>query len=166
LAGQVPQARNAEESLKRIRGLLIAGITHVLDLTVLGEYRLGPYEHLLVEEAGKLGRTVSYIRFPIGDLTVPTEARMGQILDSIDDALSEGGKAYVHCHAGIGRTGTVVGCYLVRHGMTGQEALEEIARRRDGISSSEHRSPETDDQRQFVLEWSEPDGKRPVSPQE
>ena len=34
---------------------------------------------------------------------------------------------YVHCWGGIGRTGTVVGCWLVRHGMTGDEALAEFA---------------------------------------
>ena len=30
---------------------------------------------------------------------------------------------YLHCWGGVGRTGTVVGCWLVRHGRTGDEAL-------------------------------------------
>ena len=38
---------------------------------------------------------------------------MREILDCLDDALRSGRKVYVHCRAGIGRTGTVVGCLLV-----------------------------------------------------
>jgi protein-tyrosine phosphatase len=60
---------------------------------------------------------------------------------------------YVHCFGGIGRTGTVVGCYLVRHGADAETALAEIARRRQGTPDGYRRSPETNEQRQFVLTW-------------
>ena len=46
---------------------------------------------------------------------------------AVDDALGEGRTVYVHCWGGIGRTGTVVGCWLVRHGLTGRGALDQIA---------------------------------------
>ena len=39
------------------------------------------------------------------------------------------GGVYVHCWGGIGRTGTTVGCWFVRHGRTGDQALAEIAER-------------------------------------
>ena len=55
-----------------------------------------------------------------------------QILDDLDQALADGHRVYLHCFGGIGRTGTVVGCYLVRHGMTGNEVLEQIAAWRRG----------------------------------
>ena len=42
---------------------------------------------------------------------------MTRILDDVDAALADGGAVYVHCWGGIGRTGTVVGCWLVRHGL-------------------------------------------------
>jgi protein-tyrosine phosphatase len=60
---------------------------------------------------------------------------------------------YVHCRAGIGRTGLVVGCYLVRHGETGNEALLAIKQLRSSISSSWMQSPETDAQVDFVRNW-------------
>lgn len=91
------------------------------------------------------------------DMTTPTESDMVQMLDTIDEALESGEVVYVHCLAGRGRTGTVVGCYLARHGMSGQEALDEIARLRKGMPDAFNRSPETHAQRQMVLNW--PEGK-------
>ena len=55
---------------------------------------------------------------PIEDLSVPTLADMERILGAIDDELAAGRAVYLHCWGGIGRTGTVVGCYLVRQGLT------------------------------------------------
>ena len=74
---------------------------------------------------------------------------MREILDAIDGALDAGRGVYVHCYAGIGRTGTVVGCYLVRHGMEPAEALRTVTSWR-GI-----RSPQSVEQEEFVLEWRE-----------
>ena len=84
--------------------------------------------------------------FAIPDLTCPSRETMTRILDRIDELLEGGEVVYVHCRAGIGRTGTVVGCYLVRHGMSGPEALAAVERRRGA-------PPETREQRRLVLDW-------------
>ena len=83
---------------------------------------------------------------------------MVKILDTIDEALAEGHTVYVHCWGGIGRTGTVVGCHLVRHGKQGEEALEEIARWWQTIEKRPRhpRSPETEAQVDYILNWREP----------
>jgi protein-tyrosine phosphatase len=60
---------------------------------------------------------------------------------------------YVHCFGGIGRTGTVIGCYLTRHGMTPHEALKAIERWRRGTPDGCWSSPETGQQTAFVLSW-------------
>ena len=73
---------------------------------------------------------------------------MTTILDALDSALAAGHTVYLHCHGGRGRTGTVVGCWLVRHGLTGEQALDRIADLR-----GDDESPETDEQRAFVLNW-------------
>ena len=78
---------------------------------------------------------------------------MTSILETIDGVLAAGRAVYVHCYGGIGRTGTVVGCFLARHGMAGAEALEQIARWRERTPDGWKRSPETDEQRQMVLNW-------------
>ncbi|MFP4438517.1 MAG: hypothetical protein ACLFVO_14840 [Chloroflexaceae bacterium] len=57
--------------------------------------------------------------------------------------------------AGIGRTGTVVGCYLVRSGMHGAAALCEITRLRRGLPDGkvDMSHPKPLHSGQFVLDW-------------
>ena len=82
---------------------------------------------------------------------------MVAILDAIDHALAEGRNVYVHCWGGVGRTGTVVGCWLVRHGRTGDEALDQVADWWQSMEKADRRrSPETREQRTYVREWAEP----------
>ncbi len=153
LAGEYPGALNPDAAQDRLRRFLDAGIILFLDLTQAGEYGLEPYAPLLRGQA-------EHRRMPIADLSTPTAAEMARILDAIDDALEAGQVVYVHCYGGIGRTGTVVGCYLVRHGLSGQEALAEIARLRQGTPDGWKDSPETAAQRAMVLEY----GRTPSAP--
>ena len=155
LAGEHPGAWDDRQSRPRLRQLLEAGVTFFLDLTEAGEYGLEPYVNLLRDEAVALGREVEHRRMPIQDRGTPTSGQMTHILDSIDAALATGQTVYVHCYAGIGRTGTVVGCFLVRDGKSGQAALEEIARLRREIPSGWATSPETGAQRRMVRDWPE-----------
>jgi protein-tyrosine phosphatase len=157
LAGEYPSDWNEEISREKLRRLLEAGVTLFLNLTEAGEYGLRSYEPLLDQEAAALGRGVEHRRMSIRDRGTPTAETMTDILDTVDAAQAAGGTVYVHCYAGIGRTGTVVGCYLARHGMRGEEALAEIARlraplRRD-ISDGWITSPETAAQREMVRDW-------------
>jgi protein-tyrosine phosphatase len=134
--------------------LVEAGASFFLDLTEEGEYGLLPYSPLLEEVAGALGQEVAYRRMPIEDMTAPEPEEMVRILDALDRALAGGRVVYVHCYAGIGRTGTVVGCYLARHGLIGAEALREIQRLRQGVPDGWVMSPEVRVQREMVWNWS------------
>ncbi len=140
LAGPYPRAWSGDITRDRLQRLLDLGVNCFVDLTQTGEQ--DPYAPLLPAH-------VEHRSLPIPDMDVPTFAQMRRILDTIDAALDGGRTVYVHCWGGIGRTGTVVGCYLVRHGLTGEVALQEIARLR-GVGS-----PETDAQRQMILDWRE-----------
>jgi protein-tyrosine phosphatase len=86
-------------------------------------------------------------------MDTPTTDEMDNILETIDRALEASETVYVHCYGGIGRTGTVVGCYLARHGTPGDKALELIAHWREGTPDGWRTSPETRDQRAMVLNW-------------
>jgi hypothetical protein len=157
LAGEYAGARLPALARRKLRRLLDAGITCFIDLTEAGEAWLPPYEPLLVEEAGRRGQAVSYRRAPIRDMGLPEPGALRATLDHIDASLLTGQPVYVHCWGGIGRTGVVIGCHLVRHGLSGQQALELIARLRRATPDGQRRSPETAAQRALVLAWAEQD---------
>ena len=78
---------------------------------------------------------VELVRIPIRDGQVPTDAQVAKFLSAVE---SSHGKVYVHCMAGVGRTGAMVGAYLVelknasaiaalRHNLSvGPPSLEQI----------------------------------------
>lgn len=148
LAGGYPGSFDEDEAREKVRRLLAVGVDFFLDLTE--EEELNPYLPCAQEEAQ--GRPFAHRRMAIGDFGTPSAAEMTAILDTIDAALAAGHVVYLHCWGGSGRTGTVVGCYLVRHGMSGEEALREISRLRQGIGSARS-SPETEEQREMVQGW-------------
>jgi protein-tyrosine phosphatase len=128
--------------------LQAAGVTLFLDLTQ--EHELDPYAHLV--DGGAL-----HVRMPIRDMDVPSHEQMRRTLDLIDREYAREGTTYLHCWGGAGRTGTVVGCWLVRHGLDGEAALGRIATLRAGSPALWLDSPQTDAQRAMVRRWSETD---------
>ena len=131
LAGMYP----AEDTLPE---LVAAGVDTFFDLTEdaeLDRYDLDGLEHR---------------RFPIRDMSTPSPEQMGEILDALDEALDDGRTVYLHCLGGIGRTGTVVGCHLVRTGRSGEDALADIVAWR-----GDQWSPQTEAQKNFVRAWRE-----------
>jgi hypothetical protein len=160
LAGEYAGSSKPAAARQKIGSLLDVGIRFFLDLTESGERTgsglLMPYSDLLASEAQIRGIDVRYCRMSIRDLSVPLPpSSMVGILDAIDTELGQGNAVYVHCWGGIGRTGTVIGCYFVRHGMDGETALSTLATLWHGVEKYHRRpqSPETDEQREFVLNW-------------
>ena len=153
LAGAHPLlVGEAEQAMRqRVQRFLAVGITSFVDLTEAHE-RV-PYVPFLMAGASEGTRPPVYQRLPIRNWDVPTPAMMMRILDTIDAALAQEQSVYVHCAGGIGRTGTVVGCYLVRHGLQGGAALEEIMRLRHAMPNGGDLSPRREPQRQMVRTW-------------
>lgn len=153
LAGEYPGHPNPEVASRRIESVIDSGIRTFIDLTTRWD-GLPPYG----ETIARLDRDVRRISKPIPDMNIPeSTSYMGEILDAIDAETSAGRPVYLHCWGGIGRTGTVAGCYLVRHGMSGPEALEELQRL---WRSVEKRSifpeiPQTEEQKEYVRDWDE-----------
>ncbi len=139
IAGRHPCAWGPENAPAEVHALARAGVTLFLDLTQDGE--LEPYAHLVSPPA-------RYLRRSIRDFSTPGAEQLVETLDEIDSELGFGGLVYVHCWAGCGRTGVVVGSWLVRHGVPPNDALARIAEARGPGC------PQTLEQRLVVLGWS------------
>lgn len=153
LAGEYPGAHDPRASEARLEQFLDARVTSFIDLTSPGE--LLAYEPVLRELAARRGLDVHYQRLPITDLSVPTREHMHRILDLIEAERAAGRTVYVHCWGGVGRTGIVVGCHLVRSGMEGKAALARLAELWRTVEKCDWcpDSPESDEQRAFVRDW-------------
>ena len=160
LAGEYPGAPRPDAARGRLAALLEAGFRTFVDLTEPGE-RLEPYDAILREEAARLGLEVDWCRFAVRDVDVPEPATMAAILAHIEAAVDAKRPVYLHCWGGIGRTGTAVGCHLVGRGMTGPEALDQLARWWRGVPKSRRwpDCPQGHAQRQFILDWAEGKGQ-------
>lgn len=163
IAGEYPGSppSNPTSDLERkLASFLDVGVTAFVDLTGPDD-PLAPYEPTLRALAGRRDVAVSHDRLTIADMDVCDEAHMCEVLDTIDAHLAAGRTVYVHCWGGVGRTGTVVGCWLVRHGRTGIEALAEVGRLFATMTPRKVRrhaatgSPQTRAQRAMVKDWGE-----------
>ena len=156
LAGEFPGAKDAGEARQKLERLYDAGIRHVINLMEPDEIDhdgnpFDSYKHELTEIAGKQDGSISFDRYPIKDLHIPDADQMTAILDAIDAAIDAHQPVYVHCWGGIGRTGTVVGCFLIRHGLaTSRNVLDVIHGLRKNDPKIYRTSPETSAQVKFV----------------
>jgi ADP-ribosyl-[dinitrogen reductase] hydrolase len=147
LAGEYPAVAEAAGTHERLARLMAAGVGCFIDLTQPQE--LPPYQQALP-------LSIEYLRKPIPDHAVPEDARhMEEILECLRAQLALGRVVYVHCRAGIGRSGMVAGCLLAERGYRGEGALAELNRRwRSSARSAVWESvPETSAQTDYVRNW-------------
>jgi atypical dual specificity phosphatase len=94
-----------------------------------------------VNEAGLL-----LFHEPMEDMEAPTQDQIDRCISAIQRAVERNMGVLVHCGAGLGRTGTILACYLVSQGQTAQNAIARIRRLRPG-------SIETEEQADAVVEF-------------
>jgi protein tyrosine/serine phosphatase len=152
LAGAYPSASDVAEARSKLGLFLDAGIRTFVDLTEETE-PLRNYDDVLEGLSAERGISCKRLRFGVRDRDVPTPDLLGEIIATIRHEIAAGRPVYVHCWGGIGRTGTIVGCWLVEEGLSGEEALERIADLRRDAADRSWQSPETEKQRRYVCEW-------------
>jgi atypical dual specificity phosphatase len=94
-----------------------------------------------VNEAGLL-----VVHEPVEDMEAPTQEQLDRSTSAIARALQQNMGVAVHCTAGLGRTGVVLACHLVRQGLSAQNAIARVRRLRPG-------SVETEEQAEAVEEF-------------
>ena len=145
LAGEHPGARGDKATLAQtLRALQASRMSCFIDLTT-------PTDPVLAYVPLAARR----LAFPIEDFGVPSATTLRAALGAIDKALASGEGVYVHCRAGIGRTGTVAACWLIEQGLDAEEALATLQRKFQVAGQSHHGrvTPETAAQRAFVAAW-------------
>jgi len=117
--------RETEHDLQALREV---GITRLFSLTEK------PFDPALSEPHG-----IRCAASPMPDMHAPSLAQAVQICQELDRFLAAGERVAVHCKAGLGRTGTVLGAYWIwrqRGQVSGDVALTHIRRLESGMVQS------------------------------
>jgi len=69
---------------------------------------------------------------PVTDFTPPKLDQIQRMIEFIDQQTAEKRPVVVSCYAGIGRTGTVLACYLVHRGQDPVDAINRVRELRPG----------------------------------
>lgn len=147
-AGEYPGDKYGEKATEKLKRMYNFGIRHFIDLTEEGE--LCPYNHLLPSDT-------TYTRFPIPDCGVPKSIEsVRRLLLRIEELKKMEGYVYVHCWGGVGRTGTIVACYLSQNSEEPDlnKTLEVLRGRFSEMPKSAYReTPETKEQINFIEQF-------------
>lgn len=83
-------------------------------------------------------KNVNYLHVPTEDLNAPDMDKIDQAVDFIHENLNGNHPVMVHCAAGIGRTGTILACYLIKHQkLRAKVAIKKVREERPGSIQSE-----------------------------
>ena len=82
-------------------------------------------------------RDISYLHIPIQDMHPPSLEEVGDFIDFVSCREAETRPVAVHCGAGLGRTGTMLACYLVAKGQSAKESLSSLRELRPGSVETE-----------------------------
>lgn len=125
-----------------IAGWKQAGISSVLSLLTQEE----EHDLDLRREAVEVRKSgLEFSSLPIPDRQVPpSEAKVTGMLDKVSRELAAGKNVLVHCRQGIGRSGLVAACLLIKNGMSPGAAMEAVSAAR-GLAI-----PETTEQRDWI----------------
>jgi len=81
---------------------------------------------------------VNYLHVPTTDLTSPDMDKIDTAVDFIHKRINNKEPVMVHCAAGMGRTGTILACYLVKYQKySAKDAIEKVRTERPGSIQSE-----------------------------
>lgn len=122
----------SEEELALLAG---AGVGLLINLHV------SPHDPATLARHG-----LTELHLPVPDYTPPALRQLARGVAALEDALAAGQGVAVHCGAGLGRTGTLLACYLVGRGLTADEAIARVRAARPGAI-------ETPDQEETVRMW-------------
>ena len=109
------RSRPLEEDIQSLRARGIGAIVSVIER---------PLDEGLIRSLG-----LRYLHLPVQDYDAPTIQQIEEFLAFMEDSDADGA-VVVHCYAGQGRTGCMLACALVHHGMSPEDAIREVRAKR------------------------------------
>jgi ADP-ribosylglycohydrolase/protein-tyrosine phosphatase len=152
VAGQYPGSRGRITHTLKMAAIVNLEIDAIINLMEIDELmRFAPYQKALEHIMPNL----KVHHLPIRDMDIPDDLMLQTILDTMENDIANGKRVYVHCWGGHGRTGTVVGSWLVRQGMSAEEALDQIKSQRCLTAFGDAPSPQTPEQINVIIRLSQ-----------
>ncbi|MBA3533900.1 MAG: dual specificity protein phosphatase family protein [Ardenticatenales bacterium] len=111
--------------VRDVRALHTQGIRAILSLT---EHPLTIFRSITPALFVELD--IAYCHAPVRDHHAPELSQARRIVAFLQAMKTEGRPAFVHCHAGVGRTGTALHLYFLSEGLTLEEARARVRARR------------------------------------
>ena len=105
-----------------LRKMKALGITAIINMRMHSVYTKAQYNGF------------KYLHLPTPDNTPPSMEVLKQGADFADAEIEAGGKVYVHCRQGLGRGPTMAIAYLLKTGLTVDDAISLIKRSRSFIN--------------------------------
>lgn len=135
----------------RLAGMARPGVERPLaaDLRFLRAEGIGAVVSLPVtpiDEAAVTGAGLGFLHLPVADFTPPSPEYIDRFVRFVRERNDAGEAVAVHCTAGLGRTGTLLACFLVAEGLPPDDAIARIRRERPG-------SVETPEQEEAVRSY-------------
>jgi ADP-ribosyl-[dinitrogen reductase] hydrolase len=95
---------------------------------------------------------IAWVQIPIVDGDIPSEKQeysIRELINIIKHHVDAGLKVLIHCRGGLGRTGTIAGCYLTSCGVPLKETYAMLINARGTMC------PENDLQRKYIKDFTE-----------
>ena len=142
LPGRKDRARSITTDLKVIQSNEIKGVVSLITEPEYEEYGVKRLKTAYAD-AGLIARY-----FPILDQGVPDFDSMNQTLEWMHQILSKKQNLLIHCVGGLGRSGTLAACYLIRYyGLSAKDAIAHVRKYRS------ERAVESIEQESFIAEF-------------
>lgn len=112
----------SQYNLLGLQKLMALGITAIVNMRMHSDY----------EDAAFKG--IKYLHLPTPDNTPPSLDILQKGAAFVDKEIKNGGKVYIHCRQGLGRGPTMTIAYLLKIGMTFEDAFALVKKVRTFIN--------------------------------
>lgn len=112
----------SQYNLLGMRKLKALGVTAIINMRIHSVYNEAQYEGF------------NYLHLPTEDNTPPLMEALIKGADFADAEIKSGGKVYIHCRQGLGRGPTMTIAYLLKSGLTYDDAFALVKKVRTFIN--------------------------------